>query len=78
MLVSEEEEINRKTIIHAVYKVRKIFLFLPQHQDSPAVKFTYTANVTVPKHLVALVSATATGSTDNADSTTTFTFEQKV
>jgi len=47
-------------------------------QDTPAVKLTYSATVTVPKPLTALMSAVPTTSTagDGSAATTTFTFEQ--
>jgi len=49
-------------------------------QDSPAVKFTYSAKVTCPKELVALMSACRLESSgDDASKTTaTYLFEQKI
>ena len=47
-------------------------------QDSPGVKIPYTASITVPETLTALMSAVATGSTSNSDGTKTYTFEQRV
>ncbi|KAJ2556152.1 Leucyl aminopeptidase yscIV, partial [Coemansia sp. RSA 1836] len=44
-------------------------------QDSPSVKITYSANIRVPKPLTALMSAIATGSRVDGDSTV-FSFEQ--
>jgi leukotriene-A4 hydrolase len=46
-------------------------------QDSPSVKFTYTADVTAPAGLVARMSALETGSA-TAQNGTTYSFEQKV
>lgn len=46
-------------------------------QDSPVVKATYTAQVTVPKPLVCLMSAVPNGTRDAGDSTV-YLFEQKV
>lgn len=39
-------------------------------QDTPAAKMTYTANLTVPKPLVALMGANSTGQVDKGDRTT--------
>ena len=44
-------------------------------QDTPQVKFTYHANVTVLNPLVALMSACSTGSI-TSDASTTYKFEQ--
>ncbi|KAJ2747436.1 Leucyl aminopeptidase yscIV [Coemansia sp. BCRC 34301] len=44
-------------------------------QDSPSVKIAYSANIRVPKPLTALMSAIATGSCADGDSTV-FSFEQ--
>lgn len=47
-------------------------------QDTPSVKMSYTASVTVPTPLTALMSAKRKGSSKSVDGTTeTFTFEQK-
>jgi len=43
-------------------------------QDTPANKFTYDAVITVETGFVVKMSANDTGSTVNADNTTTFTF----
>ncbi|KAJ2456370.1 Leucyl aminopeptidase yscIV, partial [Coemansia sp. RSA 2336] len=45
-------------------------------QDSPSVKLSYSADIRVPKPLTALMSAIATGSRDDGDSTV-YSFEQK-
>ncbi|KAJ2195208.1 Leucyl aminopeptidase yscIV [Coemansia sp. RSA 530] len=45
-------------------------------QDSPSVKISYSANVRVPKPLTALMSAIATGSRNEGNSTV-FSFEQQ-
>ncbi|KAJ2823703.1 Leucyl aminopeptidase yscIV [Coemansia erecta] len=45
-------------------------------QDSPSVKISYSASVRVPKPLTALMSAIATGSSDEGDSIV-YSFEQK-
>lgn len=49
-------------------------------QDTPGIKFTYTASITVPSELVALMSATSSGSAfaSGSDSKKVFKFEQKV
>jgi leukotriene-A4 hydrolase len=49
-------------------------------QDTPSVKVTYTAELTVPRELTALMSAVPTGSHEvpNDNSKKVFTFEQKV
>ena len=44
-------------------------------QDTPANKFTYTAAITVESKYKVKMSANDTGSTVNADNTTTYTFE---
>jgi leukotriene-A4 hydrolase len=46
-------------------------------QDSPSIKAPYTARITVPKALVALMSAISAGDSEQADKKT-FSFEQKV
>ncbi|KAJ2341513.1 Aminopeptidase rnpepl1, partial [Coemansia sp. RSA 2618] len=46
-------------------------------QDSPSVKISYSASVRVPKPLTALMSAIATGSSDEGDSIV-FSFEQQI
>lgn len=46
-------------------------------QDSPSVKATYSAEITVPKPLVCLMSAISTGQKENENSVT-FSFHQKV
>ena len=46
-------------------------------QDSPAVKLTYSARVTVPKGMTALMSALRDGQEDG-DGVTTFKFNQPV
>ena len=43
-------------------------------QDTPAIKFTYTADITVPKDLVALMSAPHLSSTPASSSDTAHTF----
>ncbi|KAJ2325400.1 Leucyl aminopeptidase yscIV, partial [Coemansia sp. RSA 2702] len=45
-------------------------------QDSPSVKISYSASIRAPKPLTALMSALATGSRDDGDSTV-FSFEQQ-
>ncbi|XP_071157217.1 leukotriene A-4 hydrolase-like isoform X1 [Mytilus edulis] len=49
-------------------------------QDTPSVKFPYTAKITAPKEITLLMSAISTGSeTDSSDSTKSiYRFEQKV
>lgn len=47
-------------------------------QDTPGLKFTYTANITVFKELVVLMSALSTGSEERPDSKKLYKFEQKV
>ncbi|CAC5402108.1 unnamed protein product [Mytilus coruscus] len=49
-------------------------------QDTPSVKFPYTAKITAPKEITLLMSAISTGSeTDSSDNTKTiYRFEQKV
>eukprot|EP00027_Filamoeba_sp_ATCC50430_P011432 CAMPEP_0168552066 /NCGR_PEP_ID=MMETSP0413-20121227/6519_1 /TAXON_ID=136452 /ORGANISM="Filamoeba nolandi, Strain NC-AS-23-1" /LENGTH=610 /DNA_ID=CAMNT_0008582657 /DNA_START=35 /DNA_END=1867 /DNA_ORIENTATION=- len=47
-------------------------------QDSPTVKATYSASVTVPAALTAVMSANGTGSTSSDGKTKTFTFKQDV
>ncbi|KNC81728.1 hypothetical protein SARC_05969, partial [Sphaeroforma arctica JP610] len=47
-------------------------------QDTPQAKITYTASVTVPDPLTALMSAAHTGKKSGTDGKTTFTFEQKI
>ena len=47
-------------------------------QDTPLIKFTYTANVTVPKPLVALMSACSNGSEEKSSGLITYRFEQKI
>eukprot|EP00978_Attheya_sp_CCMP212_P000141 scaffold272_cov31-Attheya_sp.AAC.1 len=47
-------------------------------QDTPSNKCTYSAVVTVPSPLVALMSALSTGSQDLEDGTIQYTFDQKV
>eukprot|EP00124_Ichthyophonus_hoferi_P001203 Ihof_evm13s57 gene=Ihof_evmTU13s57 len=47
-------------------------------QDSPAVKATFTATVTVPGPLVAVMGANSTGSYSVAEGRTTYTFKQPV
>lgn len=46
-------------------------------QDTPSIKFTYNAEITVPKGLVSLMSASRLGSTEN-DNSTVYKFEQKM
>ncbi|KAJ2846448.1 Leucyl aminopeptidase yscIV [Coemansia brasiliensis] len=46
-------------------------------QDSPSVKLSYSANIRVPKPLTALMSAIATGSHDDGDSTV-YSFKQQI
>jgi leukotriene-A4 hydrolase len=46
-------------------------------QDSPSVKASYSARITVPKPLVALMSALSVGESEQEDKTT-FIFHQKV
>lgn len=47
-------------------------------QDSPFVKSTYTAHITVPKPLVCLMSAVPSGNKDAGQNRITYSFEQKV
>ena len=47
-------------------------------QDTPLIKFTYNANVTVKKPLVALMSAVSIGSEEKANNLITYKFEQKI
>lgn len=51
--------------------------FLPC-QDTPSVKFTYDANVIVPKGLISLMSASRSGISNVTDCTETHSFEQKM
>ncbi|KAI8920600.1 peptidase family M1-domain-containing protein [Entophlyctis helioformis] len=46
-------------------------------QDTPGVKHTYTASVTSPSHLRALMSAVPTGETEAFNGLKTYKFEQK-
>lgn len=47
-------------------------------QDSPGVKFTYGASITVPDGMTALMSAVASRDEAGGDGQRTFHFEQKV
>lgn len=47
-------------------------------QDSPSIKATYSAAITVSKPLVCLMSALSTGHTENNNDTITYSFDQKV
>lgn len=47
-------------------------------QDTPSIKTTYTAKVTVLKPFVVKMSANDTGSTDNGDGTITYSFKNSI
>eukprot|EP00123_Amoebidium_parasiticum_P017081 comp23704_c0_seq1/m.40741 comp23704_c0_seq1/g.40741 ORF comp23704_c0_seq1/g.40741 comp23704_c0_seq1/m.40741 type:complete len:622 (-) comp23704_c0_seq1:650-2515(-) len=47
-------------------------------QDTPAAKTTYTASITVPKELVALMSAVSTGESETSIGMKKYEFDQKV
>jgi len=47
-------------------------------QDTPGLKCPFTASVTVPEGLTALVSALSTGASETSDGSSTFRFEQTV
>ena len=47
-------------------------------QDTPAIKFTYNASITVSDPLVALMSACRVGSLKTQNNMTQYRFEQKI